>query len=204
MKRKILAIIILATTLMSTVVVSADTTIKPKPGDPTYKAEGESKMELGIGYYDDDGNFVAGGTLVSAVVPLLVPCAINPNSVYADAFVSADLPIQNTSQAPIKVKVKINEGAQAIPMVDGEDKDADYWQKLDAIETSSQITLGVKEKTSGAGTIDFWYKSQGEDKDIGVINPLTEREFRLQAKHGMAFPEGKKLDYKIIYTIELE
>ena len=141
--------------------------------------------------------------IADVTIPSVSPdLVIDPNS--PDGAISPEFEIQNESNSPIRLELKVfeqttNSFNDVLP-----DK-YDSWEVLNKKE-SKYIALGLVAK-EGEGwqrlTNSTSYVANHTEHEIGVMKPMSQVNFEFEVHHGRAFSESKTIQYKMVFVFDL-
>lgn len=216
--------------LKSATVPSAVTTIGTNAfanNTPVFKLKGESgsaaesyattngiPFESTVGTGTETSDVTVTGNIYAVVLRISVPAevsfVIDPNQENPeDRFISPVLPVQNETNAPLKLSIatfemsqqSLDKGFQSVSPTLYADT---AWSKLNKSD-SKKLAVGIKanqnwQAIDNASTL---YANNFSNEEIGAIAANGNADFVFEAKHGNAFDKAEVIKYSVSFVIEL-
>lgn len=166
---------------------------------------------------DNKGSSVIGlsgsikASIISAEVTLSSYFTIDPNQEdESKRFQSATMTVRNTSMVPIEVQaVSMKAASSNAPRVVNPARYSDSeWAALGKRDTTASIALALHDTDGQA----VWFPGEGETPTPATFATLRGKdstsgsaiETRLQAKHGLAWPDNENFKYEMVLSLKLK
>lgn len=143
---------------------------------------------------------VVDATVISAEVTLSNYFHIAPNAPESERFVSPDISIKNTCNAPLAFQAVSMKATGTAPKVVAPDT-FENWSVLGSQETKANIALGF----TGVPDGDFWFADEDEQQPVSLCTLGTQEScaFNLESMFGLSWPESQNFKYDLVVSLGL-